>query len=61
MSIFVGGAPVPSQMAFHEGRTNCKIVDFQELFIWLAREYQLSQLIDAPGGSCLLLGALWWP
>ena len=32
---------------------------FQELFIWLAREHQLSQLIDAPGGSCWLLGALW--
>ena len=34
---------------------------FQELFIWLAREHQLSQLIDAPGGSCWLLGALWAP
>ena len=34
---------------------------FQELFIWLAREHQLSQLIDAPGGSCWLLRALWAP
>ena len=34
---------------------------FQELFIWLAREHQLSQLIDAPGGSCWLVGALWAP
>ena len=34
---------------------------FQELFIWLAREHQLSQLIDAPGGFCWLLGALWAP
>ena len=34
---------------------------FQELFIWLAREHQLSQLIDAPGRSCWLLGALWAP
>ena len=32
---------------------------FQELFIWLAREHQLSQPIDAPGGSCLLLEPLW--
>ena len=32
---------------------------FQELFIWLAREHQLSQLIDAPGGSCWLLEPLW--
>ena len=32
---------------------------FQELFIWLAPEYHLSQLIDAPGESCWLLGALW--
>ena len=32
---------------------------FQELFIWLAREHQLSQLIDAPGGFCWLLGAFW--
>ena len=34
---------------------------FQELFIWLAREHQLSQLIDAPGESCWLVGALWVP
>ena len=34
---------------------------FQELFIGLAREHQLSQLIDAPGGSCWLLGGLWAP
>ena len=26
---------------------------FQELFIWLRREHQLSQLIDAPGGFWL--------
>ena len=32
---------------------------FQELFIWLAREHQLSQPIDAPGGSCWLLEPLW--
>ena len=32
---------------------------FQELFIWLEREHQLSQLIDAPGGSCWLLEPLW--
>ena len=32
---------------------------FQELFVWLAREHQLSQLIDAPGGSCWLLEPLW--
>ena len=36
-------------------------MNFQELFIWLAREHQLSQLIDAPGGFCWLLGALWAP
>ena len=34
---------------------------FQELFIWLAPEHQLSQLIDAPGRFCWLLGALWAP
>ena len=34
---------------------------FQELCIWLPREHQLSQLIDAPGGSCWLLRALWAP
>ena len=34
---------------------------FQELFIWLPREHQLSQLIDAPGGFCWLLGTLWAP
>ena len=34
---------------------------FQELFIWLAREHTLSQLFDAPGGSCWLLRALWAP
>ena len=34
---------------------------FQELFIWLVREHQLSQLIDAPGRSCWLLRALWVP
>ena len=32
---------------------------FQEFFIWLAREHQLSQLIAAPGRSRWLLGALW--
>ena len=32
---------------------------FQELFIWLAREHHLSQLIDAPGGSFSLLEPLW--
>ena len=32
---------------------------FQELFIWLAREHHLSQRIDAPGGFCWFLGALW--
>ena len=32
---------------------------FQGLFIWLAPEHQLSQLIDAPGGSCWLLEPLW--
>ena len=32
---------------------------FQELFIWLAQEHHLSQLIDAPGGSCWLLEPLW--
>ena len=32
---------------------------FQELFIWLAREHQLSQPIDASGGSCWLLEPLW--
>ena len=50
-----------SQIAFHDCRKNCKIMYFQELFIWLAREHQLSQLIDAPGGFCWLLGALWAP
>ena len=40
-----------SQIAFHDCRKNCKIMYFQELFIWLAREHQLSQLIDALGGS----------
>ena len=37
----------------------CKIMYFQELFIWLAREHQLSQLIDALGGSWWLLEPLW--
>ena len=32
---------------------------FQELFIWLAREHHLSQLIDAPGGCFWLLEPLW--
>ena len=32
---------------------------FQELFIWLEREHQLSQLIDAPRESCWLLAPLW--
>jgi hypothetical protein len=49
------------QKSIEEGKKNCKIMYFQELFIWLAREHQLSQLIDAPGGSCWLLGALWAP
>jgi len=34
-------------------------MNFQELFIWLTREHQLSQAIDAPGGSCWLLEPLW--
>ena len=42
-------------------RKNCKIMYFQELCIWLAREHQLSQLMTGPGGSCWLLGALWAP
>ena len=32
---------------------------FQELFIWLAREHHLSQLVDAPGGCFWLLELLW--
>ena len=48
-----------SQISFHDCRQNCKIMYFQELFIWLAREHQLSQLFDALGGSCWLLGPLW--
>ena len=29
------------------------------MFIWLAQVHHLSQLIDAPGGSCWLLEPLW--
>ena len=59
MSIFVSGAPVLTKQHLTTTFKSCKIIDFSELFIWLAREHQLSQLIDAPGGSCWLLGALW--
>ena len=34
---------------------------FSRIFHLATREHQLSQLIDAPGGSCWLLGALWAP
>ena len=30
-----------SQIAFHDCQKNCKIMYFQELFIWLAPEHQL--------------------
>ena len=59
MSIFVSGALVPAKWHFTSVENNCKIMYFQELFIWLAREHQLSQLFDALGGSCWLLGPLW--
>ena len=59
MSIFVSGALVPAKSHFTIVENNCKIIQFKELFIWVAREHQLSQLFDALGGSCWLLGPLW--
>ena len=35
---------------------NARIIDFQELFIWLAREHYFSRLLGALGGSWRLLG-----
>ena len=61
MSMFVSGALVLAKQHFTTVKRVCKIMSFQELFIWLAREHQLSQLIDAPGRSCWLLGVLWAP
>ena len=48
MSIFVSGALVLAKQHFTIVKKSCKIMYFQELFIWLAPEHQLSQLIDAP-------------
>ena len=59
MSIFVSGALVSAKQHFTTVKKSCKIIYFQELFIWLAREHQLSQVIDAPGRSCWLLEPLW--
>ena len=59
MSIFSKWCSRVSQIAFHDCQKNCKIMYFQELFIWLAQEHSLSQLIDALGGSCCLLKPLW--
>ena len=61
MYIFVRCALVLAKWHFTTVNRNCKIMYFQELVIWLAREHQLSQLIDALGGSCWLVGALWAP
>ena len=48
MSIFVSGALVLAKQHFTTVKKSCKIMYFQELFIWLAPEHQLQQLIDAP-------------
>ena len=50
-----------NQIAFRDCQKSCKIMYFQELFIWLAPEHQLSDLIDALGRLCWLLAALWAP
>ena len=59
MSIFVSGALVLTKYHFTTVEKYCKIMIFQELSIWAALEHQLSQLFDALGGSCWLLGPLW--
>ena len=61
MSIFISGALVLAKQHFTTVKKVCKIMYFQELFIWLAQEHQLQQLIDAPGKFCWLLGAFWAP
>ena len=58
MSIFASCALVLANYHFTTIWKNCKIHDFQELFIWLLREHYFSQLLCVLGGSSCLLGAL---
>ena len=61
MSVFVSGALVLAKYHFTMVENICQVMYFQELYMWLAREHQLSQLIDAPGRSFWLLEPLWAP
>ena len=44
------------KIAFRDYRKKCKIIDFQELFIWVVRENYFARFLGALGGSQELPG-----